>query len=184
MKESAELTALADLLAGLVTTVSEIPTEYLGVAVTPSAGGRVTVDVAGSLWNCLDLPNTPAALSDTLMVTETGNDHVVTQNVTQTKNPPTGPPNVTVNQDLTTITQISSSGMDDATIADNDWAAVRGFRLYAAQVSRDHASETNTLRGDATTMATHLNQLRTDTMSIGNTLNTLMAILRNQGIIK
>ena len=151
MKESAELTALADLLAGLVTAVSEIPTEYLGVAVTPSAGGRVTVDVAGSLWNCLDLPNTPAALSDTLMVTETGNDHVVTQNVTQTKNPPTGPPNVTVNQDLTTVNTADPADLD-------------------------------LLREDCDAMAADVNKLRTDVMSIGNTLNALLALLRTRGI--
>ena len=178
MEESAELTALADLLSGLVTAVSEIPTEYLGVAVTPSAGGRVTVDVAGSLWNCLDLPNTPAALSDTLMVTETGNDHMVTQNVTQTKNPPTGPPNITVNQDLTTVNTVSSSGQYSWT----DGTQMGTYVNELSAVTRSLAADLNQLRVDCQAMAADVNTLRTDVMSIGNTLNSLLALLRTRGI--
>ena len=178
MEESAELTALADLLAGLVTAVSEIPTEYLGVAVTPSAGGRVTVDVAGSLWNCLDLPNTPAALSDTLMVTETGNDHVVTQNVTQTKNPPTGPPNVTVNQDLTTVNTAASSGQYSWT----DGTQMGTYVNELSAVTRGLAADLNQLRENCQAMAADVNKLRTDVMSIGNTLNAILALLRTRGI--
>ena len=170
MGESEELSALADLLSSTMKKVSEVPVEYRGTIVAIGRPGRVIVDIGGSLRDCLDLPSY-SAISDSVITVTTGNDCVVTKNLTREKNPPTTSASPSA---YTKPALAYPKGFTDAGYSNSEFTA-QDFQvgLYAEY-----------LKGYIVEHSYHIDEIGTKLSSLITAVQSIQQALKSQGVIQ